>query len=287
MNASARSDHGSPHSDCASEPIDYDLAPELRSLRQRASLDPGCRCPCSHAVLRSGGSQGARLGGRVLRDGRRDPPGEPGVRHAGDARCRRGGARLDLRDASHRVDHHRVDISVQHRGRDRSVPDHERLDRRFIWRQAPAAHPDRVLLRRVPRGHGRRRRSCRHHRCIPDWARLQSVSGGSALPRGQYRAGGLGRYRQSDPDAGRRDRTAGDAVQRDDGTHSAAARVHPAALAGSKYGRLEANVRGVAGALRERLLLRPHAVPTGRTTRRSVWSTSCRRFSRCSRRSLC
>ena len=37
------------------------------------SLDPGCRCPCSHAVLRSGGSQGARLGGRVLRDGRRDP----------------------------------------------------------------------------------------------------------------------------------------------------------------------------------------------------------------------
>ena len=45
--------------------------------------------------------------------------------------------------------------------------------------------------------------------CVPDRPRLQPVPGGDALPRREHRAGGVGRRRQSDPRAGRRDRVAG------------------------------------------------------------------------------
>ena len=232
----------------------------LRSLRQLDSLDLRRGRSGPDVVLRARRAEGPRLGRGVFRNARRHPPGEPGVRHARHVRRRRRGARVDLRNASHRVDHHRVDISLQRRGRDRPVPGHERLDRRPVGRQTAAADFDRVLFRGISRGHGRRRRARGDRGRVSDRPGLQSFPGRRALPRGQHRTGRVGRHRQSHSYAGRCDRTPRNAVQRDDGAHPAAALVDPAPLAGPQYGRLEGNAGSVAGAPGERPLVRAHAV---------------------------
>ena len=77
---------------------------------------------------------------------------------------------------------------------------------------------------------------------------VQPVQGRDALPRRQHRACGMGRRRQSDPDAGRRHGIAGSAIQRHGRPHSAAALADSAVLAGAQHGRLARDTPGVAGA---------------------------------------
>ena len=121
------------------------------------------------------------------------------------ARRGAGGAVRLLPD---RLDHHRVDLPLRGRGRDRAVPGHEGVDRVALVGQAAAAHPDRLLLRRLPRGDRRRRCAGGDRGLVPDRTGVRPLPGGDALPGRQHGARGLGRRRQSDPRARRGDRPA-------------------------------------------------------------------------------
>ena len=105
---------------------------------------------------------------------------------------------LHFRDDADRVDRRRLDLSLQHRLDDRTVSGDEGFDCGVVFGQAPATRADCLLLRRVPGRHGRRRRAGRHCRIVSHRARLQPVSSRDAVSRGQHRAGGVGRSRQSD-----------------------------------------------------------------------------------------
>ena len=142
----------------------------------------------------------------------------------------------------------------------RAVPGDEGFDCRPVFGQAPAARADCLLLRRVPRRHGRRRRTGGDCRRVPDRAGLQPVSGGDAVSPRQYRAGGVGRRREPHSCSCRRHRIAGSGIQRDGGPHSAADLVDSAALAGADHGRVAGDVAGVAGPAGQRRVVRRHAV---------------------------
>ena len=172
------------------------------------------------------------------------------------AACTRGAVRL-LPD---RLDHHRIDLPLRDRRRDRAVPGHEGIDRVAFVGQAAAAHPDRLLLRRVPRGDRRRRCSGRDRGIVPDRTGIRPVPGGDALPGREHGARGLGRRRQPDPRAGRRDRLARDGLECHDGPDPSSVVGDPAALAGAEHGRLARDAGGLAGPGRQRPLVRPDAV---------------------------
>ena len=140
-------------------PARDDLAAALRSVRQPAALDGGCRAAGAHALLRAGRAEEARLGVGAVRAAGGCGARPHRVRDAGGAGGdgRAGTASSSGCCASRGSSSPRSFSTTS--PRDRPVPGDEGLDRRAFVGQAPAARPHRVLLRRVPRGHGRRRRA--------------------------------------------------------------------------------------------------------------------------------
>ena len=79
---------------------------------------------------------------------------------------------------------------------------------RAVVGQAAAADPDRLLLRRVPGGHRRRRGAGGDRRLVPDRPGFDPFQAATLCLRRQHGAGRLGRRRQPDPRPGGRDRPA-------------------------------------------------------------------------------
>ncbi len=160
-----------------------DVAATLRPVQQLDGVD-GCIGPAgAHAVLRPCGAEAARLGISVERagDGRRTRL--VGISDAGGARDDGGRTWLHFRDDAHCVDRRRLDLPLQRRLHDRTVPGDEGFDCGVVFGQTSATRTHRVLLRRIPGRHRRWWRTSRNCRIVSHWAGLQPVSSSDAVSR--------------------------------------------------------------------------------------------------------
>ncbi len=175
-----------------------DVAATLRSVQQLDRVDGSIRPAGPHAVLRPRGAEAACLGVGVERPAGGRRTRVVGVSDAGGARGDGRRTWLHFRNDADRVDRRRLDLSLQHCLHDRTIPGDEGFHCGVVLGQAIATRADRLLLRRLSGGHGRRRRASGHCRIVSHRARLQPVSSRDAVSRGQHRARGVGRSRQSD-----------------------------------------------------------------------------------------
>ena len=120
-----------------------------------------------------------------------------------------------------RLDHHRIDLPLRDRRRDRPVPGDEGVDRSAVIGQAAATDSGRLLLWCVPGGDWWRRCPGGHCRLVSDRARLRAFPGGDALSGRQHGARGLGRRGQPDPGPGGCYGLARSGPQRHDGPNPA------------------------------------------------------------------
>ena len=180
--------------------------------------------------------------------------------HAGAAHRRRRGERRRLRLLPDRLDHHRVDLPLQRGGRDRAVPGDEGVDRGRLLGPAPAGHPHRVLLRRLPGRDGRRGGAGGDRGLLPDRPRLPALPGGHPVPPRQHRARRLGWRRQPHPRAERGDRPAHPRAQRDGGSDPAALLLDPARLARRHMVGWRRALEVLPALAGERRVVRGHAV---------------------------
>jgi hypothetical protein len=110
-----------------------------------------------------------------------------------------------FRVSADRVDHHRLDVSVQYRGRDRAVSGHEGFDRQSLLGQAAAADPDRLLFRGVSGGDGRRRAPVAIAGAFLIGLGFNPFQAATLCLLANYGAGGLGRSREPAADSLRGD----------------------------------------------------------------------------------